>query len=94
MQGPASTVCQPAANTDALLLGSAELAAAYPQHGCWRKHTVQEVICRLARVVVAHEEGEWGPEGIEHGLDVPAHIDEREAACNPAQCKPPPEKLP
>ena len=89
-----STIAQPTANAGALLLGSAELAAAFPQHRHWQEHTVQEVIRGLARVIVAHEEGEGGPKGVEYWFDVPAHINECEAPSNPAQGKSPPESLP
>ena len=49
---------------------------------------MQEVICGLARVIVAHEEGEGGPKGVEYWFDVPAHINECEAPSNPAQASP------
>ncbi len=55
---------------------------------------MQEVICRLAGVVVAHQEGEGGPDCVEHRLDVPAHIDQQEAARNPAAAEPLSKQVP
>ena len=50
--------------------------------------TMQQVICGLAGVIVANQEGEGGPDGVEHCLDVPADIDQQEAPCNPAAAEP------
>lgn len=55
-----------------------------PAHKHRRGLTMQEVICGLARVIVAHKEGEGRPDGVEDSLDVPAHIDQRKAPSNPA----------
>ena len=55
---------------------------------------MQQVICGLAGVVVAHQEGEGGPDCIEHSLDVPADIDQQEAPRNPAAADPPSMRVP
>ena len=46
---------------------------------------MQEVVGGLARVVVADEEGEGAPDGVEDGLQVPAHVHQQEAQPDPAR---------
>lgn len=55
-----------------------------PAHEYKRGLTMQEIICGLAWVIVAHKEGEGRPDGVEDSLDVPAHVDQRKAPGNPA----------
>jgi hypothetical protein len=92
---PAAPMHHPARDVhhaNAVLLGDVRLASEeamhaplyakilrMPCHVHRRSLTMQEVICGLARVIVAHKEGEWRPDGVEDSLDVPAHVDKRKA---------------
>lgn len=52
--------------------------------GVLEEQTMQEVIRGLAGVVVADQEHEGAPDGVEDRLDVPANVDQQHTQSNPA----------